>query len=262
MALPQILVTKGLTIHISNKPHINFISFYISALKAKFIILFISGFFAAYAQNQPPAKVKFEYFKNEEVIHHAKRYRIHNNYLSFGPGFLGSALRNADQKVLGIDFQWHIRRQHFQTGVMMSGDSYGSNNNLQAHIGYGWRKETTTYNFAWYAGPSYFTGVLTIRDSLQQIKPKFYQSIGLYTCAQAIYKITYDIGIGLEVFGEYSPVQSSFGIKIITFFSSAYVGPKRNDRFYYSWAWACGRCFNAQPASTRHQLCNHWQYRT
>ena len=72
------------------------------------------------------------------------------------------------------------------------------------------------------------TGVEAIADSVQGTVPRLYDGIGLYGCMQGIYKITYDIGLGAELFGEFSARQSLGGIKLIVFFSSAYVGPKKN----------------------------------
>jgi hypothetical protein len=168
------------------------------------------------------------YFRKEEIIVDGKRYRIHNNYLTFGPGFLSSSIRNNSQRSINIDFQFHIRRQHFQGGLMMCGESFGSNNNVQAHIGYGYRKENRGSNFAFFAGPTYFTGVEAIEDSILGTRPHIYEGFGVYGCVQAVYKFTYDIGIGIEAYGEYATKQSLYGVRLIVFFSGAYVGQKRN----------------------------------
>ena len=56
----------------------------------------------------------------------------------------------------------------------------------------------------------------------------FCSSMGVYFSAQAVTKFTYDIGFGVELSGEYSPQQSSLGIKFILFFSGSYRGPKKN----------------------------------
>jgi len=201
-------------------------------VKFKFIIFLcsLSCFAIAQVSTDVFKKGKPEYYKNEEVLNRGKRYRVHNNYLTAGPGYLSSSLRKNIQQAIGIDFQFHIRQQHFQVGALMSGETFGSNNNLQLHVGYGFRKEDKNSNLAFFIGPSYISGVLTVSDSTTYggIRPVFYSPFGIYACAQGVKKITYDIGLGLEVFAEYSDKQSLFGIKLIAFFSSAYVGPKRN----------------------------------
>jgi hypothetical protein len=179
-------------------------------------------------QYEAGTKQKVLYNREDEIIYRGKRYRVHNNYLTAGAGFLSSSIRKTSQKVLGIDFQFHIVRQHFQAGVLMSGETIGSNNNVQAHIGYGYRKETKTTNLAFFAGPSWLTGVVAVSDSVRGTIPLIYENFGFYACAQAVTKATYDIGIGVEVFGEYSHRQSLYGVKLIFFFSGAYRGLKRN----------------------------------
>lgn len=111
---------------------------------------------------------------------------------------------------------------------MMSGERFLSNNNIQAHLGYGLRKETPKTNLAAFAGLSYYTGVVGIKDTSGNFVPVYYAAPGLYISGQAITKLSYDIGIGLEVFGELSKFQSIAGFKIILFFSGAYRGVKRN----------------------------------
>lgn len=169
---------------------------------------------------------KRPYVRKEEILYENKRYRIHNSYLSFGPGFLVASNHNNAQKNLGIDFQFHVRTLRFQAGLIMSGEEFRSNNNIGGHFGYGLRKETKTKNFAAYLGASFNTGVLTIVDSAG-IHPHLYQGGGIYMCVQAVTKITYDFGIGAELFSEISTTQSLVGLRLTAFFSGAYMGPKR-----------------------------------
>ena len=109
-------------------------------------------------------------------------------------------------------------------GVMMSGPNFGDNNNIQAHVCYGFRRERNTTNLAAYIGPSYFNGVQGASGS----PPIFYDGFGVYGCVQAISKFWYDIGLGVEIFGDISYKQSIYGFRVIAFFSNAYRGPKKN----------------------------------
>lgn len=171
---------------------------------------------------------KRPYVRKEEIIYYSKRYRIHNNYLAFGPSFLYSSTRDNSQKGIGIDFIFHIKNQHVNAGVMMSGEEFNSNNNVGAHLCYTLRKETKTRNYALFVGPAYNNGVLTIKDSTgKAVNAKYYQGFGVYLGAQAVIKFTYDFGFGAEVFSELGPNQKIAGFKIIAFFSSAYTGPSR-----------------------------------
>jgi hypothetical protein len=171
---------------------------------------------------------KEAYDRKEEIIYAGKLYRRYNNYLTMGGGFMYSTLRPDIQRVLGFDYNFHIRRQYFQGGLAMSGIQFLSNNNIQIHMGYGLRKEKNRSNFALYGGVSYFTGVVGIIDSVRGSIPLYYQGIGAYFSAQAITKLTYDIGGGVELFGEYSKQQRILGVKFILFFSGSYRGLKKN----------------------------------
>lgn len=169
-------------------------------------------------------KEKPPYDRKEEIIHDGKRYRIHNNYFTMGGGVIESSLRDQSQKTLGVDYQFHIRRQQFQVGGIISGVEFFSNNNTQLHAGYGYRIEKNTSNFSAYVGPTYFTGVAGVSPD----PPDFYDGFGLYFSVQAVYKIKYDIGLGLELIGDVSYKQKMIGIKLIAFFSGSYRGLKRN----------------------------------
>jgi hypothetical protein len=163
------------------------------------------------------------YFRKEEIIYQNKRYRIHNNYLTLGGGFLGSTLRDDVQNVVAADYQFHIRRQQFQIGAMMSGEEFLSNNYTQVHLGYGYRIEKYTSNYAAFLGPTYFSGVAGKVGQPED----FFSGFGVYASVQAVYKFAYDIGLGAELFAEANYKHSMVGIKFVAFFSGAYRGAKK-----------------------------------
>lgn len=166
-----------------------------------------------------------KYDRLEEVIDLDKRYALHNNYLSAGFGLSYSNVRDKEQSTLGIDYVFHIRREHFQVGFLMSGNEFLSNNNLQGHIGYGYRKENEKYNIAFFGGPSISTGVLPPKyNATDTIPAHFYEAFGFYGSAAYIHKLAYDIGIGLEAIIEVNTTQVFGGVKAVLFFSGAYRG--------------------------------------
>lgn len=132
----------------------------------------------------------------------------------------------------------------------MSGVEFLSNNNIQGHFAYGIRKETGKLNLAAYGGLSYYNGVIGVADTSGLPVAQYHAGGGLYFCGQAVTKLSYDIGIGLEIFCELSKYknvsgglpwyqgahvfsagseyQQLAGFKVILFFSGAYRGPKRN----------------------------------
>jgi hypothetical protein len=168
------------------------------------------------------------YNKKEEIIYDGKRYRKWNNYLTIGAGKGYSNVRVIDQSVIDVDYTFHLQKQYFQFGVLMSGDQFLSNNNLSAHFGYALRYEKNKYNLAAFAGPSYSYFVTASNDSLQL--PVFHSALGGYVCLQAIYKFKYDLGIGGELFGDISNQQQMYGARLVLYFSGAYRGEKRGVR--------------------------------
>ncbi len=187
------------------------------------LILFQGGISQAQTEDRNTRYERPKYNRKEEVVYDNKRYRKYNNYLTAGGGFAYASNRVGGQRVIGADFQFHIRRQQFQIGGLMSGEAFLSNNHVQAHVGYGLRRERNTTNLAAYIGPTWFTGV---EGTPGVTIPVFYTGFGGYASVQAVSKFTYDIGIGAELFGEVNFRQTQVGLKFILFFSGAYRGNK------------------------------------
>lgn len=166
-----------------------------------------------------------KYDRLEELIHKDKRYAVHNNYLSAGFGFAYSSVRDLEQSTIGIDYVFHIKRNHFQAGFLMSGKEFLSNNNIQGHFCYGYRIEDERKNVAFFGGLSYNTGILPpVYRVADTLPARFYDAAGLYLSASYIKKLSYDIGFGVEGIIEINTVQVFTGIKAVLFFSGAYRG--------------------------------------
>ncbi len=170
------------------------------------------------------SKKKPKYYRQEEILFDGKRYKLYSNYVTGGPLIASSTIRSQAQKGIGIDFNWHIKRRYFQTGVMMSGLDFGDNNHISGHFTVAQRKEGNYYSLAGFIGPCYSYGVTGDITT----GPQFYNVFGGYASIQYVVKFNYDLGLGIEVFSEVSPKQAMFGAKLVAFFSGAYKGPKRN----------------------------------
>lgn len=190
-------------------------------MKRAFIIIFLLSGSKSIAQCDT-----CKYDRKEEIIDDQKRYAIHNNYLMLGGGLSGSNIRKKEQITVGIDFIFHIRRQHFQFGVLMSGDKFQNNNNLSGHIGYVYRIENDDKNIAFGGGFSQNKGKIPsyINNDGDTIPDFYYRSPGIYVSAAYFKKLTYDIGIGGEFIAEFNQSQIFFGVKAALFFSGAYRG--------------------------------------
>jgi hypothetical protein len=192
--------------------------------KAVFIFLI---FCVSYSRAQ---KDTLPYNKKREIIFDNKRYRVYNNYLTFGAGKAYADIRKIDQSVINVDFQFHLQKENFQMGFLMSGDEFLRNTNLSAHVCYGMRWEKTMFNWAAFVGPSYSYFVTGEVDTAGYLIVTRNTELGGYICLQGVYKIKYDVGLGLQVYADINPKQKIVGASIICFFSGAYRGERRGYR--------------------------------
>lgn len=189
-----------------------------------FIIICCVFNFTAKTQN---TEIKAGYFKKEELHVQKKRYLVHNNYITIGPGFDLSNIKNTVQQSIGMDLHVHVRTSQWLAGAFMSGENVGSTNYWQLHALYGYRKETPLFNFAAYAGPSWNSGVLTVVYQGNK-SALFYNDWGAYAVVQAHKKLLYDIGLGFELYATLTKRQVISGLRVTAFFSNAYKGKQMN----------------------------------
>ena len=189
--------------------------------KAVIIFLFFSFSYCLAQKDTLP------FNRKEEIIYDGKRYRKYNDYLTFGAGKAFSDIRKIEQSCLNVDFQFHLTKQYFQLGFFMSGDRFLRNTNVQGHVCYGYRLERELFNFAAFVGPSYSYFVTGTTDTAGVLKVTSHETFGGYICVQGVYKIKYDVGLGLELFADISDKQKMVGARVICYFSGAYRGEKR-----------------------------------
>lgn len=171
-----------------------------------------------------------KYNPKEEINYDGKRYRVHNNWLSVGAGANYNTKWPKDEKNIGADYSFHIKKNYFRIGGFMSGADYTASNNYSFHACYGLRKETIKYNLSAFIGASssYFRRPLS--DSTHYNLATVYNLVGGYAAIEAVYKFKYDIGLGGQIFCDYNQVQMVYGVRLIAYFSSAYRGIKYGYR--------------------------------
>lgn len=194
----------------------------LAVLKKLVIILLAFCFCHCKAQ-----KDTLPYNRKKEIVYDDKRYRVYNTYLTFGLGKAYADIRKKDQNCLNVDLQFHLTKQYFQAGFFMSGDELLKNTNIQGHICYGYRYEKELFNLAAFAGPSYSYFVTGVTDTSGLFKVTRHNTLGGYICVQGVYKIKYDVGVGIELFADISSDQKIAGVRIICFFSGSYRGEKK-----------------------------------
>jgi len=190
--------------------------------KVLFIFLILCVSFAVAQKDTLP------FNRKKEIIYDGKRYRVYNNYLTFGGGKGYSDIRDKTQSFVNVDFTFHVTKQYLSLGFLMSGDYFLRNKNLSGHICYAYRYEKNKYNLAGFIGPSYSYFVTGTKDSTglyYNVTSNY--ALGGYVRLQAVYKVKYDVGLGVELFADISDKQKIFGAGVICYFSGAYRGEKR-----------------------------------
>jgi hypothetical protein len=197
--------------------------------KLLFILFSLTASLLSFAQET----AQDDFDPKKEIVHDGKRYRVWNNYLTFG-GMPGASINSnipTSQSAAALDLNFHIKKEYFQTGILMSGNTFGDYNNSQIHFCWGKRIERTRYNFAAFGGVDYSLFYLWAKDSVPArfITPAR-TAIGAYAAIQNYWKFKYDVGIGATVFASYNTYRYLYGLRIELFFSSAYRGDKGRKR--------------------------------
>lgn len=192
-------------------------------------LLFAIGFLSAgmaggdHLRAQDTSKfVVQENFKREIVVGD-KRYRVYNNWVSFGAGPGYHSANPRTQFALGINFNFHIKKYYFNLGGVMSGDQFGVWNNYTGHAGYiAWRKETEHKNMAAMAGVSYTQGYDFLYAGY--FSSNRWDRLGFYAEFQYTMKVQYAVGIGPTFFVDINEKRTLIGIRLDGYLSGAYRG--------------------------------------
>ncbi|MCX8081138.1 MAG: hypothetical protein N3F09_07885 [Bacteroidia bacterium] len=202
-------------------------------MKRSYLLIVVLFFFIHFSFAQ--LKDTLPYNRRDELLYRGKRYAVHNNYLLLGAGYNFSTLHQDPplQTNYGLQFIFHIRRQHFHGGFLVSGKSFTWSRHIAFFGGYGYRKEDIDYNFGIFAGACYNLGIIppqfTPTDTLP---PILYERWGGYLSVHYIKKIFFDVGLGGEVFINVDPKHFMAGVKAVLFFSGAYRGKENRVNRY------------------------------
>lgn len=162
------------------------------------------------------------------IVFKDRIYRQNASYLTvaYGAGY-GFESKLIEQN-MNISYQHFLKKVGLQIGYHSSSDtkiwwrSYQKLNDL--YLGIGKRWESSRYNFSVFGGPSLAYGsYIDWNDKYQKDWAYGFTTGGLHAEAQATYKITYDIGVGLSVYGSINNQYSVAGAQVHLFFSTAFI---------------------------------------
>jgi hypothetical protein len=188
-----------------------------------FILFLFLAFFSTRVKAQDTVKYKVvENFKREIIIEN-KRYRVYDNWVNVGIGGAYHSENPKTQLVLGIDFNFHIKKPYFQAGFFISGDDFGGWNNYQLHMGYiPFRRNNEKRQQA-------ISACISYSRNYTYAYPGHYFSranddVGVYLTYQFICKLDYSTGFGLMVFADINKRNIITGIRVEGFLSGGYKG--------------------------------------
>ncbi len=155
-------------------------------------------------------------------------YRQNASYVTFGYGAGWSFQEGAIEQNMAVSYQHFIKKFGLQIGYHSSSDRqtwWNSDQKLNdLFLGVGKRWEGNNFNFAVFGGPSLAYGRYTWWDEAnQKTWVHYFSTLGLRTEVLLTYKIAYDIGLGLSVYGSMNKEYSVTGAQIHMFFSTAFV---------------------------------------
>ncbi len=217
--------------------------------KSSFILLFIfiALFFSARVLAQKDTVINGTHYKldktknpefskshkrliplDSEFVMNNKRFRYYSKWFTIGGGVQQNVTYERNLGFAGgADLNFHIKRNFFQAGAEITGANVSLVNNYELHAGYGWRYEDKDVHFAFFMGPSFSSGyALVEKDTISEyLRP--YNEFGLYSQAEIVKKIAYDVGIGAALFADWNQEQTIIGFRGILYFSGSYKGEKR-----------------------------------
>ena len=176
------------------------------------------------------ALYKLPFDRKTEIVLQNKRYRIYNNYVTAGIGKCYNSGWKDVELSTAVDYNFHVKRNHFQTGFLLAGPGVRNDNCIQLHVGWGYRFERCNYHWAAYGGVSYSnayklqTGYMQVADTTYKVH---FSAVGVYANIQFFYKLKFDYGLGASAFIDANSNQFLTGLRIELFLSGAYKGFKK-----------------------------------
>ncbi len=163
------------------------------------------------------------------IINNNKFY-YYNNWLTLGGGVQQNLSYGKPLGFVGgMDFNFHVKKNYFQAGGMLSGPKFSYYDNYSLHLCYGKRFEDKDYHFAAFLGLSYSTGNLITQIDTNKFSVRPFSKPGLFIEGEVVKKITYDVGAGFCLFADWNQAQSMAGLRFILYFSGSYNGKKVKD---------------------------------
>jgi hypothetical protein len=162
------------------------------------------------------------------IVYKGRIYKQNAPYVSFGYGAgFGFESQQVEQNMT-LSYQHFIKGVGLRIGYHSSSDtkiwwrSYQKLNDLFIGVGHRW--ETNKINLAVFGGPTFAYGSYVAWNEEKQKDFAYgFNTLGGLAEVQLTYKLMYDLGVGLSVYGSVNRYYSAAGAQIHLYFSTAFV---------------------------------------
>jgi hypothetical protein len=165
-----------------------------------------------------------------KVVYQNHIYWVNAPYFTMGYGAGYGFRSNKPEQNMTIAYHHFIKKIGLSAGYHSSSDEkiwWRSNQKLnELFVSIGQRWESTKFEMAAFAGPSYAYGsypVPIVKDTVTKMYPYRFKELGLRAELTATYKFAYDLGVGLSLYGTVNKQYSVAGMQIHLFFSTAFI---------------------------------------
>ncbi len=162
------------------------------------------------------------------IIYQNRIYRLNAPYVTFAYGAGHGFESDKIEQNMTLAFHYFIKGFGLRLGYHSSSDtkiwwrSYQKLNDL--FLGFGTRLEKPRWNFAIFGGPSFAYGsYIDWNPDRQKDWAYGFATPGIHAEIQTTYRIIYDIGVGLSLYGTYNRYYPVAGAQLHLFFSTAYI---------------------------------------
>ncbi len=189
-----------------------------------------------------------------KILYDNKIYKLNAGFATVGAGYYLSNNINYLMRGLSLNFNFHTFKEFFvQLGLsrMKYEESFNYPNKKDIVISYfnfhfsPFVAKTENAHFAFVFNPigitygggykdetSYYKGIV-MNDSTSTIQNNYF-GLNFYSSVQCIYKIKYDIGLGMDAYAEYNGNNWMIvGLKLNVYFSAAFKGNQSKPAWYY-----------------------------
>ena len=181
----------------------------------------------SFAQKAEEATITVQEKPADTVISYVKYRKYITKWTNVGVQYAAS--KEGMDGCLNIDYQYKIKKSEKlfgQLGLQYAKSykdtfftKYYDRLYFEFHYGIGTAKIESKFIYSYFGGIS---AVLGSKD-LNQGKDTRINAIGLYANAQVVYRIVYDMGIGMGVYATYNNRYPFIGARIFGCFTNAYL---------------------------------------